>query len=190
MATVISVLFKAYYDYRLDKNKKENELVLRRFISLIRGIVNTKKSRFYERATESKTESKRVNFFQEITHPQDQIKFIMNQLSDFFEFWGVKRSQLAVTVLSSVVKDESDNENWKFILKLDHQRSHPNANTLMKGNPLARESIDSGVAIFLADLKEGVHQQLFLQSESSREFSNRVELELYLLSMKQYKGKS
>lgn len=114
----------------------------------------------------------RPNFFQEITHPQDQIKFIMNQLSGFFEFWGVNRNQLAVTILSSVAKDESDNENWRFILKLDHQRSHTSANTLMKGDSLARKAIDSGVPIFLADLNEGIFQQVFLQSERSQESNN------------------
>lgn len=172
VATVISVLFKAYYDYTSDKNKKENELVLQRFIGLIRSIVTTKKNRFYEKATKLKIESRRVNFFQEITHPQDQIKFIMNQLSGFFEFWGVNRNQLAVTILSSVAKDESDNENWRFILKLDHQRSHTSANTLMKGDSLARKAIDSGVPIFLADLNEGIFQQVFLQSERSQESNN------------------
>ncbi|WP_298981003.1 hypothetical protein [uncultured Psychrobacter sp.] len=172
VATVISVLFKAYYDYTSDKNKKENELVLQRFIGLIRSIVTTKKNRFYEKATRLKTESRRVNFFQEITHPQDQIKFIMNQLSGFFEFWGVNRNQLAVTILSSVAKDESDNENWRFVLKLDHQRSHTSANTLMKGDSLARKAIDSGVPIFLADLNEGIFQQVFLQSERSQESNN------------------
>ncbi|WP_227674604.1 hypothetical protein [Psychrobacter jeotgali] len=242
VATVISVLFKAYYDYMSDKNKKENELVLQRFIGLIRSIVTTKKNRFYEKATRLKTESRRVNFFQEITHPQDQIKFIMNQLSGFFEFWGVNRNQLAVTILSSVAKDGSDNENWRFILKLDHQRSHTSANTLMKGDSLARKAIDNGVPIFLADLNEGIFQQVFLQSERSQESNNigsiyckpvtikiqdvtyryvfsvvsygtylcqptdiieanqmsmildeigdRVELELYLLAMKQHKSKS
>lgn len=170
--TVISVLLKAYYDHTSDKNKKENDLVLQRFIGLIRSIVTAKKNRFYEKATRLKIESRRVNFFQEITHPQDQIKFIMNQLSGFFEFWGISRNQLAVTLLSSVAKDESDNENWKFILKLDDQRSHTSANTLMKGNSLARKAIDNGEPIFLADLSEGISQQVFLPSERSQEYSN------------------
>lgn len=172
IVTLASVTIKALYDRMLNKYKKENELVLRNFIGLIRSIVTAKKSRFYEKATKLKAESKRVNFFQEITHPQDQIRFIMNQLSSFFEFWVIKRNQLAVTVLSSVSKDESDNENWKFMLKLDQQRSHTNANTLMGGSSLARKAIDSGEPIFLADLNEGISQQLFFSSDRSQEFNN------------------
>ncbi len=240
--TLLSVTIKALYDKMLNENKKENELVLRKFIDLIRSIVTAKKNRFYEKATKLKAENKRVNFFQEITHPQDQIRLIMNQLSGFLNFWGVNRNQLAVTILSSVAKDESNNENWKFILKLDNQRSHTSANTLMKGDSLARKAIDSGIPIFLADLNEGISQQVFLQSERSQESNNtgsiyckpvtikiqdvtyryvfsvvsygtylcqptdrteasqmsmildeigdRVELELYLLAMKQHKSKS
>ena len=172
IVTLASVAIKALHDRMLNKYKKENELVLRKFIGLIRSIVTAKKNRFYEKATKLKAESKRINFFQEITHPQDQIRFIMNQLSSFFEFWGVKRNQLAVTVLSSVTKDDSDNENWKFLLKLDQQKSHTNANTLMGGNSLARKAIDSGEPIFLADLNEGINQQLFFLSERSQESNN------------------
>ena len=134
--------------------------------------MTTKKKRFYENATRLKKQSKRINFFQEITHPKDQIQYIMNQLSEFFDFWGVKRNQLAVTVLSSIVKDESDNENWKFLIKLDPQRRHTDPNTLMKGKSLAKKAIDSGEPMFLSDLNEGVTQDLFLQSERSQEANN------------------
>jgi len=170
--TVISVLIKARLDHVAKKYKYEEKLILSKFVSIVRNIVYTKRTRFYDKASGLAKDKKRIKFFDEITHPDEQIKYIMSQSREFFEFYGVKRNQIEMTVLGSIKKDEDDSQTWKYVIQSDRQREHSDANIIMSSNSLAKKAIESGDPIFLAELEEGINQEKFFVSDRSLEASN------------------
>lgn len=172
IVTVISVIIKAILDHVAKKYKYEERLILNKFVLIIRNIVYTKRTRFYDKASNLDKDKKRIRFFDEITHPDEQIKYIMSQSREFFEFYGVKRNQIEMTVLGSIKRKDDTSQNWKYILQSDRQREHSDANTIMTSNSLAKKAIESGDPIFLAELEEGINQQNFFASKRSIEAKN------------------
>lgn len=172
LATVISVVIKASLDHIIEKNQNEERLILNKFISTVTNIVYIKRTRFYDKASNLDKNKKHIRFFDEITHPDEQIKHIMSQSREFFNFYGVERSQIEMTVLGSIINNEDTNEKWKYVIQSDRQREHSNPNIIMSCNSLAKKAIDSGQSIFLAELKEGINQQKFFESNRSKEAGN------------------
>lgn len=172
LATVISVVIKARLDHITEKNQYEERLILNKFISTVRNIVDTKRTRFYDKASNLDKNKKHIRFFDEITHPDEQIKHIMSQSREFFNFYGVERSQIEMTVLGSIKNNEDNNEKWEYVIQSDRQREHSDPNIIMNGNSLAKKAIDSGQSTFLAELKEGINQQKFFESNRSKEADN------------------
>ncbi|KAA0928660.1 hypothetical protein FQ082_02965 [Psychrobacter sp. ANT_H56B] len=170
--TIVSVIIKAYLDHLASKYKYEERLVLNKFILVIRNIVYTKRTRFYDKASNLDKNKKSIRFFDEITHPDEQIKYIMSQSREFFEFYGVKRNQIEMTVLGSIKKKDDDSQNWKYIIQSDRQREHSDANLIMNSDSLAKKAIESGDSMFLAELEEGISQQKFFESNRSKEAKN------------------
>ena len=232
--TIFFVVFKCVVDLKEEKVKKDKEELLKKFLIFIKNVVHAKRARFFDRVARIEP-NKRFNFFDEITHPKDQIRFIMTQVVDFLEFYGVNRSHVEMTVLGTT----SDSNLWEYALVLDRQKQYTDPNTIMANNSLARKVIDSGESTFISALNEGVKQNLFYKSNRSNgaqnigsiyckpvtlkiqdktykyvftlvsygtylcspndqqeanefatlldEIGDRVELELYLLAMKQHK---
>ena len=172
IATVVSVIVKAVLDHIATKDKYEEKLILNKFISTVRNIVDTKRTRFYDKASNLDKNKKRIRFFDEITHPDEQIKHIMSQSREFFDFYGVKRSQIEMTVLGSIKNNENINERWKYVIQSDRQREHSDPNVIMSSNSLAKKAIESGQSMFLTELKEGIIQQKFFESNRSKEADN------------------
>ncbi|VWX30160.1 conserved hypothetical protein [Moraxellaceae bacterium 17A] len=169
--TIIVLFSRAYFDYKDEKIENDNKLTLTRFITFIRNIVETKKSRFYNKATNIGLDKKRLNFFDLITQPEEQLKYIMRQSQSFFEYWGIPTNKLEITILGTAFTD-TGNRNWKYILQLDEQRNHTNANEIMNGNSLAHQAMVSGEPIFLADLQQGIDDNVFLTSTRSNQVNN------------------
>lgn len=169
--TIIVLFSRAYFDYKDEKIENDNKLTLTRFITFIRDIVETKKSRFYNKATNIGLDKKRLNFFDLITQPEEQLKYIMRQSQSFFEYWGIPTNKLEITILGTAFTD-TGNINWKYILQLDEQRNHTNANEIMNGNSLANQAMVSGEPIFLADLQQGIDDNVFLTSTRSNQVNN------------------
>jgi hypothetical protein len=68
----------------------------------------------------------------------------------FFEFYGVPRSNLQITILSS----NSNTNEWVYEETLDRQKNHTDANVLIQNRSVATQALQTGEPIFLADLSE------------------------------------
>ncbi|NNH87493.1 hypothetical protein [Acinetobacter terrae] len=163
--TILSVSLRAYYDWQDTKNKAAYDKLLNQFILFIKDIVQAKRTRFYDKVTKLET-GKRVNFFEVITHPKEQLRTIMQHAVNFFEFYGVPRSNLQITILSS----NSFSNHWKYEETLDRQKNHTDANIVMNSRSVANKALQTGEPIFLADLSEegtDESQKIFYKSERS-----------------------
>ena len=98
---------------------------------------------------------KRANFFEIITHPKEQLRSIMQNAIIFFEFYGVPRSNLQITILSS----NSNTNEWVYEETLDRQKNHTNANVLMQNRSVATQALQTGEPIFLADLRKDIRNE-------------------------------
>lgn len=95
-------------------------------MQFIRNVVHAKRTRFYDCVTRIPI-TKRINFFDEITHPKDQLRYIMDQVAHFYEIlWRSARSNIEMTVIGA-----SDNNEWKYEVELDRQRNYTDANLIM-----------------------------------------------------------
>lgn len=163
--TIISVSLRAYYDWQDVKNKAVHDKLQNQFLLFIKNIVQAKRTRFYDKVTKLDI-GKRANFFEIITHPKEQLRSIMQNAIIFFEFYGVPRSNLQITILSS----NSNINEWVYEETLDRQKNHTDANVLMQNRSVATQALQTGEPIFLADLsEEGTRdsEKIFYKSERS-----------------------
>ena len=167
LLTIFFVLCKCILDIKEEKVKKDKEELLKKFLIFIKNVVQAKRTRFFDRVARIEL-NKRFNFFDEITHPKDQLRFIMTQVVDFLEFYGVNRNHVEMTILGT----NRDLVKWEYELVLDRQKQYTDANKIMSNNSLAKKSIDSGESTFLSDLNEGVRQNLFYKSNRSDTVNN------------------
>ena len=132
----------------------------------IKNVVHAKRTRFYDSVTRIPA-TKKINFFDEITHPKDQLRYIMDQVVHFMKFYGVPRSNIEMTILGA-----NDNNIWKYEVELDRQKNYTDANVIMNTASLAKIALDKGESIFLSDLAEGVRQNIFAKSVRSDSVNN------------------
>lgn len=175
LLTLISIVVKCFIEVRDEKEKEKleniklaREELLKDFLYLIKNIVSQKKNRFYDRVIKISNDRQRINFFDEITHPKDQIRQIMTQVEIFLKKYGVPANHIEMTVIGSNTKDP----NWEYLVKSDRQRKYTNANIIMNGNSLARKVMEGGQSLFVSDLKAGIGQNAFLKSERSDNVDN------------------
>lgn len=92
----------------------------------------------------------------------------MSQAVIFLEKYGVPRNHIEMTVVGY----NSNSQQWSYDVKLDRQKNYTDPNILMTSASLAKKSIEDDESIFLADLKEGIGQNVFLQSKRSANVNN------------------
>ena len=171
--TIVCVIAKCCLEYiddkeeaRLEAIKQDREMLLKEFLSFIKNVVHAKRTRFYDRVTRLQL-NKKINFFDEITHPKDQLRYIMDQVVHFMKFYGVPRSNIEMTIIGA-----NDCNNWKYEVELDRQKNYTDANIIMSSTSLARVALDKGESIFLSDLNEGIRQNIFSTSVRSDSVNN------------------
>jgi len=175
LLTVFLVLSKCVIEYlddkenaRLDLIKQDREKLLKDFLSFIKNVVHQKKNRSFDRVTKISKDRQRINFFDEITHPIDQIRQIMSQAIIFLEKYGVPRNHVEMTVVGFNTKTDK----WTYSVKLDRQKNYTDPQVLMSSQSLAKKAIDDGESIFVSDLKAGIGQNAFLKSKRSDSVDN------------------
>lgn len=169
--TIISVSLKSYFDYSDEKSYNQSRETLNKFISMLRKIVKAKRDRFHSKVSAIKTTKNKPNFFNHITIPDEQLEYIMRETQIFFEHWGISKDKLDITIIWSKTK-KGENPAWKYALQLDKQRQHTQPSQLMANNSLAKKAIETGEAMFLADLNAGINKQIFFSSKRAKDNEN------------------
>lgn len=183
LITVISVLLKCFIEYHNEKDREKlkiieqgREKLLKDFLSFIKNVVHQKKNRFFDKVSKISNDRQRINFFEEITHPIDQIRQIMAEAVNFLEKYGVPRNQIEMTVVGynkmTVVGYNNKIAKWTYSVKLDRQKNYKDPEVLMSNCSLAKKSMENGESIFLSDLNEGIRQNVFYESNKSGSVQN------------------
>lgn len=164
--TILFVVIKSYFEYKDNREDVKREILLKEFLLFIKNVVHAKRTRFYDSVTRIPA-TKRINFFDEITHPKDQLRYIMDQVVNFMKFYGVPRSNIEMTIIGA-----NENNDWKYEVELDRQKNYTDANVIMNSSSLAKVALDKGESIFLSDLAEGIRQNIFAKSVRSDSVNN------------------
>lgn len=133
--------------------------LLEELLLLIGDLVKKKKDRFYKKAKELKRGG---DVFSLITHPKDQIDQAFDGTKSFIsKGFGIDRKNICITVIGG---NPNTNE-WVYEFKCDTQFQHTDSKTIMTGNSTAKYCLTRGESIFIADLRKGVKEGIFLESE-------------------------
>jgi len=211
--------------------KKYNKLI-ESMIVFFNELVKKKKDRFHKKAQNLKPKG---DIFKIITQPIDQLEHVLDGTKRFLvDGFNIDQKNIGITI----IQGNPLQNRWWYSLKCDSQKQHTKAKDLMDGNSTAKYCYDQGDSLFIPDIRKGVKEGVFFESERSKkldigsvfckpvritvnnieyvyiftiavygqflctpydedesracekildEVADRVELELYLHSMKQYK---
>lgn len=126
-------------------------------------VVFEKKQRFFKSFNGVPKHKK--NIFALITQPTDQIKCIMSHAKDLLvEGFGLEKNSIEMTVIAGYPQKGT----WWYEVSLDDQRQHTKAETILNGNSVAKYVLTTGESFFLSDLRKGIQESIFLETNRSR----------------------
>lgn len=128
-------------------------------------LVKKKRDRFYNKAKHLKPSG---DFFKIITQPMDQLEYVLDGTKTFLiNGFGVDSKNIGITI----IQGSSDGEKWWYALKCDTQKQHTKAKDLMGGNSTASYCLDNGDSVFIPDIRKGIKEGVFYESERSSKTS-------------------
>lgn len=160
--TVVILFLKGVSQYCKGVVVTRYNLLVEGLLNLFGGLVKKKKDRFFNKA---KTLKPRQNTFKEITHPKDQIEFLLDGLKNYLvNGFNIEKKNIGITI----IQGEPEANKWWYAFKCDAQRQHTKARTLIDGQSTARYCLDSGDSIFISDIRKGIKDGVFMPSERSK----------------------
>jgi hypothetical protein len=78
--------------------------------------------------------------------------------------FGLEQKNIGITILQG----DPTNDRWWFCLKCDMQKQHTPPKKLMAGPSAARACFESGDSLFIPDIRKGVQEGMFFESERSK----------------------
>ncbi len=230
--TVLVLFLKGISEAAKGAISKKYETLMESMIFFFNELVKKKKDRFYHKAKHLKPKG---DVFKIITQPRDQLEHVLDGTKRFLvNGFDIDNKNIGITIIQGLPADDK----WWYALKCDEQRQHTRAKDIMSGPSVAKYCLDSGDSIFIPDIRKGVKEGIFFESDRSKkteegaifskpvritvnnieyiyiftiavfgqylctpydetecrscekildEVADRVELELYLHSIKQYK---
>jgi hypothetical protein len=230
--TILILFFKAIAEAAKGEVDKRYNKLMESMLLFFNTLVKKKRDRFFNKAKHLKLTG---DVFKLITQPKDQLEHVLDGTKSFLiNGLGIDGKNIGITI----IQGNPQGNKWWYELKCDTQRQHTKAKDLMAGKSTAAYCIDSGDSIFIPDIRKGIKEGVFLESERSSksdvgsifckpvritvsnleyvyvftiavfgqnlcspydeeecracekildEIADRVELELYLHSMKQYR---
>lgn len=230
--TILILFLKAISEAAKGEVDKQYTKLMESMLLLFNTLVKKKRDRFFNKAKHLKPNG---DVFKLITQPKDQLEHVLDGTKNFLiNGLGVDTKNIGITI----IQGSPQNDKWWYELKCDTQKQHTKAKELMTGKSTAAYCIESGDSIFIPDIRKGIKEGVFIESERSSktdigsifckpvritvnnieyvyiftiavfgqnlcapydeeecracekildEIADRVELELYLHSMKQYR---
>lgn len=165
LGTIIILFLKSISESIKGAVTKKYQELIESMIFLFNDLVKKKKDRFYKKAKHLKPNG---DVFKAITHPKDQLQHILDGTKKFIEKgFDIDRNNISITI----IKGNEAEDKWWFEIKCDTQRQHSKAKELMTGNSTAKYCYDSGDSLFIPDIRKGVKENLFYESERSKKTS-------------------
>jgi hypothetical protein len=130
-------------------------------LALFNELVKKKRDRFHSRAMHL---TPKGDIFKAITHPKDQLEFLLDGAKRFFEQgFRIENKNIELTIIEG--NDVAG--RWSYALRCDKQKIHTKASVLMKDKSTARYCYDSGDSLFIPDIRKGAKEGVFLVTERS-----------------------
>lgn len=230
--TVVVLFIKGLVEAVQGEVNKRYGKLMESMLLFFNSLVKKKRDRFFNKAKSLKPSS---DVFRHITQPKDQLEHVLDGTKTFLmNGLNIDAKNIGITI----IQGDTKGGKWWYELKCDTQKQHTKAKDIMTGNSTAKYCFESGDSMFIPDIRKGVKENLFFQSERSLktktgsifckpvrisvnaveyvyiftiavfgqslcspydeeecracekildEIADRVELELYLHSMKQYR---
>lgn len=163
--TILILFFKGVSEAIKGKVEKKYHKVLDSLLTFFNTLVKKKKDRFYKRAKHVKPSS---DVFKSITQPIDQLEYVLDGTKSFLvDGFGIDQKNIGITIIQGFETDDL----WWYRLQCDSQKKHTRAKDLVKSSSTARYCLDSGDSLFIPDIRKGIKENLFLESNRSKQSS-------------------
>lgn len=160
--TIITLFIKGISEQAKGNVHKKYQSILESMLGFFNELVKKKRDRFFKKAKDIKP---RADIFGAITQPKDQLDFVLDGTKRLLcQGFGIDAKNIGITI----IQGDPRTRKWWYAFKCDSQKQHTKAKILMDGKSTARYCYDRGDSIFIADLRKGIKENVFLQSERSR----------------------
>lgn len=131
-------------------------------LTFFNELVKKKKDRYSNKAKDLKPNG---DIFKIITHPKDQLEHVLDGTKRFLiSGMNIDPKNIGITIIQGNPADG----RWWYDLKCDSQKQHTKASDLMVVPSTAKYCFDSGDSLFIPDIRKGVEQGLFYESDRSK----------------------
>jgi hypothetical protein len=160
--TIVVLFVKGISESCKGQVAKKYENIIDSMISFFNELVKKKKDRFYHKARNLKPSG---DIFKVITHPRDQLEHVLDGTKRFLvSGLSIDQKNIGITIIQGNV----DEKKWWYTLQCDSQKQHTKAKDLMEGSSTARYCFDSGDSLFIPDIRKGVKEGVFFESDRSK----------------------
>lgn len=161
-ATVIILFVKGLSEQFKGSVQKTYQNLLESIVVFFNDLVKKKKDRFFQKAKDVKPTA---DIFKIITQPKDQLDFLLDGTKRLLKNgFDIEPKNVAITIIQGVPCESK----WWYEFKCDSQKQHTKAKTIMDGQSTASYSYKNGESIFIPDIRKGVKEDIFLQSDRSK----------------------
>ncbi|EJC1078519.1 hypothetical protein Q6U62_004604 [Vibrio parahaemolyticus] len=231
-ATILLLFIKGISDGCKGAVTKRYRILSDSLIFFSNDLVKKKKDRYHHAA---RTLTPKGDTFKNIVQPKDQLTHALDSVRKLLiEGFDINTKNIGITIIQGNPNDD----RWWYMLKCNSQKQHTKPKDLMNSASTAKYCYESGDSIFIPDMRKGLKEGAFLDSDRSKkvqkgsifckpvrvnvgnvdyvyiftiaiygqflcipydedeciacekildEIADRIELELYLYSMKQFK---
>ena len=159
--TFIILFLKGVSQYFKGVVATRYNILVEGLLSFFSDLVKKKRDRFFNKA---KNLTPSGNTFKAITHPKDQIEYLLDGLKNYLSSgFSIEKKNIGITI----IQGEPDSDKWWYAMKCDAQRNHTKAKILMEGASTAKYCLESGDSVFISDIRKGVEDGVFLPSDRS-----------------------
>lgn len=160
--TILILFLKGVSEQIKGNVHKKYQIILESMIEFFNELVKKKRDRFFKKAKDIKP---RIDIFSTITHPKDQLDFVMDGTKRLIsKGLGIEAKNIGITI----IQGEPESQKWWYAFKCDSQKQHTKAKVLMDGHSTAKYCYSNGDSIFIPDIRKGLKEGVFLETERSK----------------------
>lgn len=159
--TVLILFIKAISESAKGEVNKQYTMLMESMLLFFNTLVKKKRDRFYNKAKHLKPNG---DIFKLITQPKDQLEHVLDGTKSFLiNGLGIDAKNIGITI----IQGSPQSNKWWYELKCDTQKQHTKAKDLMEGKSTASHCFESGDSIFIPDIRKGIKEGVFFESERS-----------------------
>lgn len=161
-ATIVILFFKGLSEAGKGVVAKRYQILTDSMIGFFNELVKKKRDRFNNKAKSLKPNG---DIFKTITQPKDQLEYVLDGTKRLLiNGFGIDPKSIGITIVQGNLKDS----RWWYEFQCDSQKQHTKPKDLMSGQSTAKHCFDSGDSIFIPDIRKGIKEGVFFESDRSK----------------------